>query len=431
MKKTGIILAMLLVLLLVLLYSSVLSTDDAASTDIVVDLNTIEQRDFRLLDSVIVAASSQYTANDLKRFIQGDHYREAWSTPIKVPVVYLDTLFGGTKVIEEGGGKQTNSLTLMGGNGIVYTLRSIAKNPDALVPDYVRFLGLENIVIDGVSAQHPYGAWIAAEMAEALNILHTHPKAVFIPKQTSLEHYNDAYGNKLYWLEYETEGSKNWTAYKDVVELIDTEALQELKLKYGKKVKIHESQLVRSRLFDLVIGDWDRHVKQWGWAVVKRNNEFIGIPIPSDRDNAFFDIDGIVPQIVSSKNVEPHLRPFKPKIDYISGLVYPFDRYFLYATPKSIFLEEARYIQKNLTDALIEEALAKWPHSLRVLNGDTIVAKIKRRRDDLHEYAIEFKKIIEEQGVLSEPLKDSEDLELPLSLIACFSCDINTPTVRD
>ncbi|MAP56013.1 hypothetical protein [Altibacter sp.] len=422
MKKIGIILAILIVLLLILLYSSVLSSDDTAATDIIVDLQNIEETDFKSMDSVLVAASSQYTANDLKRFVQGDHYREAWSTPIKVPIVFLDTLYGGMKVIEEGGGKQTNSLKLQGANGIVYTLRSIAKDPEALVPEYVRFLGLENIVIDGVSAQHPYGAWIAAEMANALNILHTHPKAVFVPKQESLEDFNDAYGNKLYWLEYETEGKKNWTIYKDVVELMDTEDLQQLKTKHGQHVKIDVSQLVRNRLFDLVIGDWDRHVKQWGWAVVKNNNEFIGIPIPGDRDNAFFDIDGIVPQIVSSKNVEPHVRPFKPTIDYIPGLVYPFDRYFLLSTPESIYLEEAQYIQKHLTDSVIETAVSKWPEPLQKLNGDTIISKIKRRRDDLKEYALEFRKSIESKGVLTAPLNGSQDLVLPPNLLACFNC---------
>jgi hypothetical protein len=54
-----------------------------------------------------------------------------------VPVVLLDSLSGGLKIIKEGGGKQTESLKLLATNGIYYTLRSINKKTDALIPESV------------------------------------------------------------------------------------------------------------------------------------------------------------------------------------------------------------------------------------------------------------------------------------------------------
>jgi hypothetical protein len=70
-------------------------------------------------------------------------------------------------------------------------------------------------------------------------------------------------GTGFFLLEYETEGEENWTSYDNVREILDTDDLQELKAEVGKKLKIDRNSLVRARLFDLLIGDWDRHAKQW------------------------------------------------------------------------------------------------------------------------------------------------------------------------
>lgn len=158
MKKILLILGISLILTFILIYAAIWSTNDKADTDILVNIDNVESIDFKKLDSVTIAANSMYTANELKKAIQGEHYRKAWAMPIKVPVIYLDTVRGGLIPVERGGGKQTSSLKLKASDGVIYTLRSVAKDPEALVPDYARVLGLENIVIDGISAQHPYGA---------------------------------------------------------------------------------------------------------------------------------------------------------------------------------------------------------------------------------------------------------------------------------
>ena len=229
MKKAIGILAALLVLFIIVMYWSLNSEPNNVKNSILVNFDTIDTIDFRQHDSIVIEATNQYETSELKVLMQGEHYRNAWSAPIKIPVVYLDTLFGGLKVIKEGGGKQTESLKLEDPDGMLYTLRSINKNPDALIPEFAKTLGLENIVIDGISAQHPYGAIVVSKLAEKAGILHTFPKIVFIPKQQTLGDFNDNYGNRIYLLEHETESSINWTLYNDVVEIINTDDLQELK----------------------------------------------------------------------------------------------------------------------------------------------------------------------------------------------------------
>ncbi|TYB73073.1 hypothetical protein ES676_09975 [Bizionia saleffrena] len=424
MKKLLVVLGVLIVIFMALLYWSVLSTNTTEQHSLLINSDTVDTINFKDHDSVIIAASTLYKANPIKTVIQGEQYRKAWETAIKVPIVFLDTLYGGVRITKEGGGKQTHSLKLECKNNIQYTLRSINKDPEALIPDLLKTLSLENIVVDGISAQHPYGAILVAELATYANVLNTHPKVVFVPKQNVLgKEYNEKYGNRLFLLEYETESDHNWTDLNDVETILETDDLQELKQKHKDSILIDERQLVRARLFDLIIGDWDRHAKQWGWVMQRTDGKLKGVPIPGDRDNAFFKAEGLIPTLLSNENVVPRLRPFEEQIKFMPGLVYPFDRYFLLKTPKSVFVEEAKALQSLLTDANIEAAFKVWPKAISELDKKEIKDKLIKRRNDIVKYAIEFKKEIERKGGLTEPLKGSEDIELSENLKHCFSCE--------
>ena len=423
MKRILYFFIILLIIALGLLYWSTSSTDQVFKKSELINIKNINSVDFKTKDSVLIAASSLFKADEVKKLMQGEQYRKAWSTPVKVPVMYLDTLFGGVTIEKEGGGKQTHSLKLKTKNDIELTLRSVNKDPEALIPEFAKTLGLENIVVDGISAQHPYAAILVAKLAEHAKVHHTNPKLVFVPKQNALKHYNDKYGNRLFLLEYETESKTNWTKENNVVEILDTEDLQELKLEQKEQLTVDKKALIRVRLFDLLIGDWDRHTKQWGWIVKQENEALKAIPIAGDRDNAFFSVDGVLPTILSDKNVVPELRPFTSEIDFMPGLVYPFDQYFLIKTSEELFVEQAKQLQQLLTDEVLEQSLSVWPKQIAEIDGEEIISKIKSRRNHLIEYAKQFKAEIDKKGLVNQPLKGSEDINLPEKLLQCFECN--------
>lgn len=422
MKKIGVALGIIILIFVLFTYISIFSTNKEKSISVVQNKEDLKSNDFFHYDSVLVAPSTLYEANAIKNIMQGEQYRGAWSTPIPFKVLNLDTLLGGMKILKEGGGQQTHSLKLESEEGFIYSLRSINKDPEPLVPEWAKTMGLENIIVDGISAQHPYAAIVVARLAEKSKILHTDPKAVFLPKQSSLGNYNEVYGNKIYMLEHETDGGTNWTSYKNVEDILDTEDLQELKMELGTSLRINTSALIRARLFDIIIGDWDRHSKQWGWVIVQEQNNYEAIPLPGDRDNAFFSIEGILPTLISNKLILPDLQSFEEDIDYVPGLVMPFDIYFLKNIPREDFIKEAQKLQGLLTNSVIDESFKVWPKVIYELDGETIINSIRSRRDMLPQIAKEFYDIINKMDYLDEPLKGSEDLELPSHLIGCFDC---------
>jgi hypothetical protein len=124
--------------------------------------------------------------------------------------------------------------------------------------------------------------------------------------------------------------------------------------------------------------------------------------------------------MVSNREFIPGLQSFEKDIDYMPGLVMPFDVYFLKGVPKEVFMNEAESLQELLTDEVIENSFNLWPRSIRLLDARDIALKIKARKNDLPEYAARFHTILDEKPKLTIPLKGSEDVE---AMLGCFDCE--------
>ena len=89
MKKLLVVILGLIVIFMTFLYWSVLSTNSADQQSLLLNLDNVETINFKDYDSVIIAASTLYKANTIKTVIQGEQYRKAWETPIKVTPLYF------------------------------------------------------------------------------------------------------------------------------------------------------------------------------------------------------------------------------------------------------------------------------------------------------------------------------------------------------
>ncbi len=104
----------------------------------------------------IMAAGKQYGKSAFHQWLWGKHYRKEWITPVKVKVVYLDTLVGGLKPYQQGGGRQSKTLRLRDSKGKEYVLRSIDKSFGGALPEIMRGTFIEHIIDDQVSIAHPF-----------------------------------------------------------------------------------------------------------------------------------------------------------------------------------------------------------------------------------------------------------------------------------
>ena len=117
--------------------------------------------------NVVTAAGERYRAGAVHRLVLGRHYRDLWTTQIEVEVLDLSTFAGGLTPLRRGGGLSTRSLRFLGADGREWTFRSVDKDPTPLLNSIFRESVVDDLVQDGISAAHPYGALVAPPLLEA------------------------------------------------------------------------------------------------------------------------------------------------------------------------------------------------------------------------------------------------------------------------
>jgi hypothetical protein len=341
-----------------------------------------------------VVAGKEYQASGFKQLFLGKHYRKEWTTPVRVKVLNLDTL-GGLTPTEQGGGRQTKTLRLKSAKGKEYVLRSIDKDYGRALPEIAHDTFIERMAKDQVSTAHPFAAITVPPMAEAAGLFHTNPIIVLVPSSPRLGEFNDRFANTLCLFEERPddnqEDAPNFGYSKDVV---STAKMYE-KIYEKNDHRVDQQAFVRARLFDIFLGDWGRHDDQWRWAKFQEDGKTIYKPVPRDRDQAYTMFDGIIPFIGTTPEELEHLKSFKGKIKNIKKYNFParyIDRQLTNEMPEDVWINTAKDLQSKLTDAVIEQSLQQLPPELFSISGNTIITKLKQRRNDLVYYATKYYK---------------------------------------
>lgn len=336
----------------------------------------------------------------------GQGYRKFYTEQVKLPVVELDTLYGGLEPMRMGGGHQTNSLRVRDSLGREYNFRKLQKDPLQFIqtalyldkPIFNLFEGtvLEHLIKGFYTASHPYGFMAVPTLAEAAGVLHTNPDLFYLPKQPELGKYNFEHGDALYmieerpeehWLDHESFGAPNHDI-QSTAGLFD-------RLRRDEKYRLDESSYVRARIFDMFLGDWDRHNDQWRWAEFDRENgDHVFKPIPRDRDQVFSNFDGTFFGILRStvgmaKRFAVYDADIKD-LERYSDPALPLDRTLLQNSARDTWITQAKHLQQKLTDRKIEEAFLQLPPEIQGNQTEELIQKVKARRDNLVDLAKDY-----------------------------------------
>ena len=361
----------------------------------------------------------------LFKTIWGERYRDVYAKKITVPTVDLDTLFGGLKVVRKGGGHQSKSLRLVNKEGKEYVMRALRKSAEiylqsmAFKEQYVvgefEDTYTESLLMDFYTGSHPYAPFTIGALSDAVDIYHTNPKLYYIPKQNAIKDYDDEFGDGLYMVEERTDsghGDQKSFGYSNTMESTD-EILK--KIRTDEKYIVDNTAYLKARLFDMMIGDWDRHTDQWRWVRIKdkENDKIIYKPVPRDRDQAFSIMgDGPLMNIIT--RIVPGLtlmEGFNEEIRSVKGfngspMTFALDMVLLPETNFDVWKEQVAYIQKNITEEVIDDAFRLFPKEVQ---GETIT-RIKKvllaRKNNLLDTAKEYYKIINKYAVVTGTDKD-------------------------
>ncbi|WP_223032743.1 metallophosphoesterase [Hanstruepera marina] len=395
------------------------------NTQVFKALNNQQIETYNIPESPIVEKSiyskEETDKSGFYKWLWGSRYRADYSQNIKVQVVNLDTLMGGLIPVRKGGGQQSNSLRLANKQGQEFVMRGLRKDAlkyiqaaafkDQYIEGQFSDTYTQNLILDVFSGAHPYAPFVVGYLSDALNIYHTNPKLYFVPKQKALEPYNDDFGDELYMIEEhagDNHGDKASFGYSN--ELISTKDMLE-EVRSDEDIDVDEELYIRARLFDMVIGDWDRHEDQWRWAEFKVDGKTIYKPFPRDRDQAFSIMsDGLL--LGLAVKLVPASKPLK-SYDYgISNVKafnftpYPLDMALINDADKKVWNTQIEYIKSHLTDEVIESAFYQMPQEVNQESIELIKKKLIHRRNNLEEFADEYFDVINKFAVVKGTDKD-------------------------
>ncbi len=344
-------------------------------------------------DSVRIAAGSQYDAGGFHRLLFGGDYRDLWRTPISVLMLDLDTASGGLTPTTAGGGFQTKSLRFRDANGFLYGFRSVDKDP-AVLPDELAGTFVEDLVRDQTSSAHPAGSGIVPPLLEAVGILHTEPRLVVLPDDPRLGVFRERFAGTLGYFELRGIVEPGAQRFANALEILDSDDVYPM-VRQSPAHRIDTRQFLTARLIDLLIGDWDRHRGQWGWARFDDATVTYWTPIPEDRDQAFARFDGLFLSL--GRAAAPQLVNFGDDYPNMVGLTWngrESDRWFLVQLEKSVWDSVAAAVQARITDAVIDAAVAGMPVEYQAIDGDRMRRALRARRDKLLEATDRFYRVI-------------------------------------
>jgi hypothetical protein len=348
---------------------------------------TMDQKIAALKDSATIVASNKYgKPTFFKRLFLGKNYRTVWATEVKLPVFRMKEL--GFTVSELGGGQQTKSLRLKDPEGREWALRTIDKDVEGALPTWLRKTPAKAVVQDMISAAHPYAPLTITPLANALDV--TVAKAYFfvVPDDPAFGEHRALFANTLCMLE-----DRNPTP--DKTETENTENVVEDLLEKNT-LGIAQKEVLRARLLDMLIADWDRHQDQWRWGITQTRNSKEYYAIPRDRDQAYFYSNGLLVKIAQLIALK-HMVGFTESTGRIKSLnakSWNFDKVFLNELTRQDWETITRQFQATLTESIIRKAVQQMPKPVYAINGAELEQKLIERNKTLLDDVLDYYKFL-------------------------------------
>ncbi|MGI4737928.1 MAG: hypothetical protein ACRYG7_22395 [Janthinobacterium lividum] len=366
-------------------------------------------------DSVVATAGRHYNRHGGPyKVLMGPHHRAVWAAPVRVPVLRLATAVpaaGPLTATKLGGGFQSTSLTLKAADGRLFVVRSLDKDPARILPKLYQRTFLANVLRDGTSAGNPYGALVVSPLAQKLGVPHTQPRILYVPLEANnlgSAEANERLRGRLVLLEEKYSGAVvSSPLVPEAQKFIDDEDMRK-HLYADPRNRPDQPALLRARLLDVLVGDWDRHSGQWQWGEVpnpQRPGGRVFVAVPKDRDQVFFRMsDGVVPWLMTRKFSVRHLVTFKRQFHDLPALTGQgrfVDQRGLNALTRRDFQQAGRYVQAQLPDSVLARAVRQLPPAVYALEGPTLLLNLQARRDALLAVAERYYELKAERPVVA------------------------------
>ncbi|HEV7588527.1 MAG TPA: hypothetical protein VGO40_10465, partial [Longimicrobium sp.] len=289
-----------------------------------------------------------------------------------------------------GGGLQTHSLRFRAGDGREFAFRSVDKDQTQAIRHDLRGTVVSEVVQDQISSLVPAAGVAAHGVEAAAGLPHTTERLFMMPDDPRLGEFRRQFAGMLGTLE-ERPSVAARAAGAD--RLVETDSMLAA-LESGPGERLDDRGYLAVRLVDFLLGDWDRHGGQYEWMRFPRDGGHLWRVFPRDRDYAFSDYDGLLPNL--AHGVIRNAVRYRGRIELLGLLLdaAPLDHRLLGGIDRAAWDSVTRSVQARIGDAEIDSAVAALPPEWRTREGVHLAEVLRARRDDLARVSGDFYRVV-------------------------------------
>lgn len=334
-----------------------------------------------------------------------EHYRAIYYVPVTTKTISLNSLFGGLSIVEQL--PKLHSIILEDKIERLYLLKPLGGSSSFLESKFFQsvynkddfsntYLG--DFINEAYTIVHPYSFLASARLADAVNIKSSYPQLAYISRSTVADTIADGtlVRDKLVSIS-QIPDLKNEEILNNIDDLLK-------KLNAGDEYKLDIQVYIRTRLFDMLIGDWNKVGENWSWIPEHSGDTIYYVPQVLDRNHAFSKVDGVFFKellrmlgVGFISNYESRLK--NPK--KFNQLAYPLDIALTQQTHIDIWLEQARYLKEILTDNVIDEAFLALPKEVQGADTEYLATSLKNRRNNIEDIARRYFNALQQTPVIT------------------------------
>ncbi len=324
----------------------------------------------------------------------GKHYSELYYQPVTARTVSLNSLFGGLSIKEQL--PKLHALILEDKRNHLYMLKPLGGSSSFLESKFFQSVYkqedfkdtyLNDFIQEAYTVVHPYMFVVSENLAESAQVGSSGSSILYVVGGNGCDTISDgsAVENKLSSISHLPD-LRDKTVLNEVEALID-------KLHEDNFAKVDQKTYIRARLFDMLIGDWNKISENWYWIPTSAGDSTVYIPQTLDRSHAFSRVDGVFFKELLNMlgvgfitNYEGELKNLKK----FNKLSYALDIALTQNCTAVAWQEQAKLLKTQLTDAAINEAFSKLPKEMQNAEADELKKNLIQRRNHLEETAMKY-----------------------------------------
>jgi len=333
----------------------------------------------------------------------GNHYREVYYKPVKVPAISLNA--EGLSIINQR--PMLHAFVLKNNLNHLFLLKPLGGSSSFLESKFFRDVYrhedfkdtyLNDFITEAYTVVHPYMFLVSENLAKSANICSLNSHIYYMPESNITDTIiDDSYlKNKLVSIS-QLPQFKTDTILTSADALIDS-------LHNTKYTSVDKGMYIKMRLFDMLIGDWNKVSENWYWVPSEKGDSIIYQPQVIDRSHAFTKVDGFLFKgllgmlgVGFITNYEAHIKNIKK----VNTLGMPLDIAITQNSTAEDWQKQAKILKAEITDDVINKAFSHLPAEMQNDDITRLMVNLKARRRNLDVIAQKYYNTLQKDPVIT------------------------------